>query len=192
MNSRLDLTLYFEQHKFFNKGVEVGSYKGEYAKEILKNWTGKLFLIDVWKKLDNTDYVDCSNQYDYFDIIKNCMTNINGSENRCSMIRSDSVNASDLFKDESLDFIYIDANHKYEYVKQDLEIWFPKLRKGGVFAGHDYLKMNWDDQKDKHIWNSDFYHGVFGVNPAVDEFCKKFNFDLTITKEWFGSWIIKK
>jgi hypothetical protein len=34
--------------------------------------------------------------------------------------------------------------------------------------------------------------GVFGVNPAVDEFCQKYGYTLNLTKEWFGSWYIKK
>jgi hypothetical protein len=121
------------------------------------------------------------------------------------MIRSDSVNGAELFNDESLDFIYIDANHKYEFVKQDMETWFPKLRNGGIFAGHDYLKMDWyadgnyaQNNKDKHIWtqtssgNFDNYAGLFGVNPAVDEFCKKYGYKFDLTNEWFGSWYFTK
>jgi hypothetical protein len=48
------------------------------------------------------------------------------------------------------------------------------------------------NQKDKHIYSKDFYHGVFGVNPAVDEFCKNNNYEPTITNEFFGTWLIKK
>ena len=49
-----------------------------------------------------------------------------------------------------------------------------------------------DNKKDKHIYSNNFYHGVFGVNPAVDEFCTKKGYELKITKEWFGTWIVKK
>jgi hypothetical protein len=50
-----------------------------------------------------------------------------------------------------------------------------------------------ENGKDKHIYAANgFYFGVFGVNPAVDEFCKEYGLDVFITKEWFGSWIIKK
>lgn len=185
MISRLELTSYFEQHRQLNKGVEVGSYKGEFAKEILKKWNGKLYLIDIW---NNHSF----NQDDYINIIKNCTDNISSNEERCFMIRSTSSNAVELFNDQSLDFVYIDANHKYEYVKQDLELWFPKLRKGGVFAGHDYLKMDWDNQEDKHIWIGDTYSGEYGVNPAVDEFCKKHQYICNVTDEWWGSWYFIK
>jgi hypothetical protein len=78
-----------------------------------------------------------------------------------------------MIKNESLDFVYIDANHKYDAVKKDLELWYPKVRKGGVFAGHDYLKMDWyadpnflENKKDKNIFILPdlAFAGVFGVN----------------------------
>ena len=46
--------------------------------------------------------------------------------------------AAGLFKDESLDAVFIDADHSYEAVKMDIENWMPKVRKGGILAGHDY------------------------------------------------------
>ena len=46
--------------------------------------------------------------------------------------------AAGLFKDESLDAVFIDADHSYEAVKLDIQNWLPKVRKGGILAGHDY------------------------------------------------------
>ena len=46
--------------------------------------------------------------------------------------------AAGLFKDESLDAVFIDADHSYEAVKMDIQNWMPKVRKGGILAGHDY------------------------------------------------------
>ena len=194
--NREDLTQTFEKNKILGKGVEVGSYKGEYAKIILNNWTGQLYLIDVWKDLNTEEYKDCSNQSDYTEVYKNCMSNINGSEHRCFMLRCDSINAVNLFDEESLDFVYIDANHKYEFVLQDLKLWFPKLRKGGIFAGHDYLKMDWNDSnnssKNRSIYIGNNYIGEFGVNPAVEEFCKLKGYTYNVTDEWWGSWYFTK
>jgi hypothetical protein len=50
-----------------------------------------------------------------------------------------SEEAAPKIPDGSLDFAYIDANHAYEYVKRDIELWWPKIRDGGMLAGHDYL-----------------------------------------------------
>lgn len=206
INHRDMLPIFFEKFKLKNKGVEVGSWKGIYANQILRHWSGKLYLVDVWKNLDIGVYSDQSNQFDYKNIIIDCIDNIKNHEDRCFMIRCDSKNAAELFDDESLDFVYIDANHKYEFVKEDISLWYPKVRKGGIVAGHDYLKLDWGADnyhashvKDKHIWvmsdsgKYDIYNGEFGVNPAIEEFCKENNYDFKVTEEWFGTWyFIKK
>jgi predicted O-methyltransferase YrrM len=48
-----------------------------------------------------------------------------------------SLEASRWFSDGSLDFVYIDGNHALHYVLEDLEAWTPKVRRGGIVAGHD-------------------------------------------------------
>jgi hypothetical protein len=206
MNDRNDLVNLFEQHKLTGKGVEVGTFWGEYAQEILKIWTGKLYLIDGWCKFNDDTYQDACNSIDPVVSYTHCFNNIKGHEHRCHMLRCFSTDAVEFFDDESLDFVYIDANHKYDFVKQDLELWYPKVRKGGVFSGHDYFRMNWYDGnfapngKDKHIWSGlrtdgtySFYHGVFGVVSAVDEFCKEKGYTVNTTnEEWVRSWYVIK
>jgi hypothetical protein len=48
------------------------------------------------------------------------------------------LEASELIKNESLDFVYIDADHEYKSVKSDYDAWRDKIRKGGIISGHDY------------------------------------------------------
>jgi len=64
-----------------------------------------------------------------------------------------SVAAAATFSDASLDFVYIDADHAYEAVSEDIRAWWSKVKPGGVMAGHDY-----DHRTDP------------GVPQAVDEF----------------------
>lgn len=180
------------------RGAEIGVFKGEFSKHILSNWDGTLYMIDVWRALGE-EYLDSSNHREHLSAYSEAMNNISGYEDRGIMLRADSKIASDMFPDDTFDFVYIDANHAYDFVKQDIELWYPKVKWGGYLMGHDYINLDWYNDpnflpngKDKHIWNGDFYHGVFGVNPAVDEFCEEYGFDLTLTKEWFGSWCIKK
>jgi hypothetical protein len=185
--------------KFSNgKAVEVGVFKGKFSKHILSNWDGTLYMVDVWRPLGQ-EYLDASNHAEHVTAYFDTMNNISGFEDRGIMVRADSKIASNMFDNESLDFIYIDANHAYDYVKKDIEFWYPKLKWGGFLLGHDYINLDWYNDpnflpngKDKHIWNGNFYHGVFGVNPAVDEFCEDYAFELTVTSEWFGTWCIKK
>lgn len=69
-----------------------------------------------------------------------------------------------LYKDESLDFVFIDANHTYEYVKKDIEAWLPKIKKGGIIGGHDFNIFYWP-----------------GVVQAVTE---KFNYYIVKRNSW--------
>ena len=181
------------------KGVEIGVFKGHFSKVILSKWEGTLYMVDVWRGLGD-EYEDMSNHNNHSDAFLNTMKNIEGYEDRGVMIRATSKVASEIFEDESLDFVYIDANHAYDFVVEDINLWFPKLKKGGVFAGHDYLGMDWytdpnfcPNGKDKYIYTNtyqgtQYYNGIFGVNPAVDEFCKEHNYEVNVTKEWFGTW----
>lgn len=200
INTRLDLIKHIGQEFTKGKGVEVGTFKGQFSKEIMNNWSGTLYMVDVWRPLES-EYDDSSNHGKYDGgVYNNAMENIKGFEDRAIMVRATSEISSNMFNDESLDFVYIDANHAYDYVVQDIKLWFPKVKKGGYLCGHDYLNLNWNDdtnisenKKDKFIWSTGgVYMGVFGVNPAVDEFCQKYGYTLNLTKEWFGSWYIKK
>ena len=54
------------------------------------------------------------------------------------VIQKESTKAAADFTDQSLDFVFIDANHSYEHVKADIEAWKPKMKVGGMLSGHDY------------------------------------------------------
>jgi hypothetical protein len=188
------------------KGVEVGTFKGAFAREILLNWSGHLYMVDVWRGLDDSEYQDGSNHIIHTDAYELTINNIGGFEHRATMIRTTSIQGADLFQDNSLDFVYIDANHAYDYVVQDINTWYPKVKKNGYLLGHDYLDLDWNNNEFKLLDNGkDIYldkplegqefnaQGIFGVNPAVHEFCEKYNHtDLKLTNEFFSSWIIRK
>jgi hypothetical protein len=74
---------------------------------------------------------------------------------RCKRVFKHSTEAAQDFPDNYFDYIYIDGDHRYEPVKADLEAWYPKLKIGGVFGGHDYTM------------------GCFGVTNAVNQFYSK-------------------
>ena len=76
-------------------------------------------------------------------------------EERCKRVFKHSVEAAKDFQDNYFDYIYIDADHHYQPIKADLDAWYPKLKVGGVFGGHDYTL------------------GCFGVLNAVNEFYGK-------------------
>ena len=76
-----------------------------------------------------------------------------------------SEDAAPLFEDKSLDFVFIDAEHTYECVKQDIYLWYPKVKSGGILCGHDY------DGRGDHS-------GRFGVKKAVDEWAESIGIEI--------------
>ena len=97
--------------------------------------------------------------------------------------RLTSKEAEGLVSDASLDFCYIDGDHSYQGVVQDLDLWYPKIRSGRVLAGHDFISDG----------NYDF--GSFGVRRAVSEFVGRIGGKLVISNEpddKFPSWFIMK
>jgi predicted O-methyltransferase YrrM len=84
----------------------------------------------------------------------------------------DSAASAHMFPDEHFDFVYIDADHSYEGVVRDMKAWWPKVKKGGLFCGDDYIPDDGD------IWltgsgKEPVYAGKFGVRKAVNEFMAK-------------------
>ena len=93
------------------------------------------YCVDTWSG---------SEEHKDMDIIKNdllyneFLKNIEPVSSAIKPVRKTSKDASLDFKDGFFDFIFIDAGHDYDSVKEDISLWFPKLKKGGIFAGHDY------------------------------------------------------
>lgn len=187
------------------RGVEIGVFKGQFSKQLLNKWDGTLYMVDPWRPLGD-EYIDASNHKNHMDAYEKTMESIRGFEDRAFMFRGLGELVVDVFEDESLDFVYIDGNHAYDYVKQDIEKWWPKVKPGGLVMGHDYLLMDWysenryrENGKDKDIWmrgpesNGELiYAGIFGVNPAVDEWVAEHNLTFSLTNEWTSSFIIEK
>jgi hypothetical protein len=82
---------------------------------------------------------------DEFDLLYDRTKNLlNKYGDRVSLIRKTSIDAGKLVNDESLDFVFIDANHVYDYVKSDILLWSKKVKIGGYIIGHDYNKNDVD------------------------------------------------
>lgn len=183
MEKNLRPAMEFIKRTFGDKkliGVEVGACQGEHAIVLYQSLNfEKLYLIDIWDNYSqegqNINYLDVSYQ-----VTKKRFKNYNN----VIIVRNDSVEVAKTFEDNSLDFVYIDANHQYEYVKADIEAWYPKVKKEAYLMGHDYDDIHW-----------------LGVKKAVDEFiatldCKLLNgvYKIETLKELrgLGDWWIQK
>jgi hypothetical protein len=126
--------------------VEVGSWKGKSSTymgvEILNsNKKIKFDCVDTW--LGSEEHIDSkSSCYEPLLEIKDglyneFLKNIEPLKSVINPIRMTSVEASTLYEDESLDFVYIDGAHDYDSVYDDIQHWFPKVKVGGYIGGDD-------------------------------------------------------
>ncbi len=127
-------------------GAEIGVYKAETSKALLKAFP-KLYLnlIDPWKEWEEgASYRKhrrtgrlTQEQWDevYNIALNNVFIYI---MKRCRIYRMTSEEAAPTIKDNSLDFCFLDGDHGYKNVKQDIDLWKPKIRKGGLFVFHDF------------------------------------------------------
>jgi FkbM family methyltransferase len=122
----------------FKRGVEIGVYKGEYSEILMSRIPGlELTGVDVWQVYDTyADYAE-SNIRSAYDKAKE-----RAEIYKFTLLREYSTEAVKKFEDESLDFIYIDGNHDFAHVIEDLNIWSPKVKKGGIISGHDFLECS--------------------------------------------------
>ncbi len=121
------------------KVVEVGSWKGYSASimgEKIQSVDGYLYCVDHWGGISG--FYEEANERDVFRIFRNNMVELGLWQNPIHVLYTNSLTAAQIFQDEILDLVFIDADHRYECVRGDILAWMPKLKIGGVMCGHDY------------------------------------------------------
>jgi hypothetical protein len=163
--------------------AEVGVYKGHTLSVIgQQRNNATLFAIDPWKNVSTDDYKntgdyiafesDEKQQENYNECMANCW--FLTSQQRLKVNRKQSELAYGDYHDNFFDMVFIDGDHSYQAVKNDIDLWYPKVKDGGYIGGHDYDYPGLD----------------FGVKQAVDEFVTKHNLTLELDSDW--TWFIKK
>lgn len=117
--------------------VEIGTLYGLSAKligNVLKPRTGRLWCVDPWESFEQLSKFDFAEVYEQF------LANLQHWElaNVVTPIKARSIPASSKFREYTLDMVYVDGDHSYWGVRDDIERWWPKLRSGGVLCGDDY------------------------------------------------------
>lgn len=159
-------------------GVEIGVFTGDLSRRLLDREDLSLYMVDSWQG-HGDGYIGDSGDFhaglsqadqDRFHDIAHSVTSFAGD--RAKIIRADSREAAKLIPDGSLDFVFIDADHSYDGCKLDIEAWFPKVKHGGLFSGHDYENAKYPK---------------FGVTQAVNEFAQQHGFTVELGRDttWF-------
>lgn len=164
MLNRIELAKYFAELGF-KVGAEIGVFSGHYSEILLDNIPDlELYCVDYWGgyKGYREKGFDGYMRSAYDQALRKL------AYRKAHIVHKMSTDALFDFKDESLDFVYIDANHEYKFVKEDIEGWTKKVRKGGIVAGHDYYVSR---------------TGNRGVIDAVDEYVKEHGYVLFLT-DW--------
>ena len=122
--------------------AEMGVERGLNADDMLSNINfDKLYLIDDYAPY--TDYLGGFCPPDIQEkVYEQMYTNLKQHLNKIVFITRSSKQAVKLFPDEFFDFVYIDGNHNYENVKEDIGLWLSKVKIGGVLGGHDFDLRN--------------------------------------------------
>tara|TARA_B100000683_G_C12454558_1_gene541524 strand:+ start:588 stop:1133 length:546 start_codon:yes stop_codon:yes gene_type:complete len=153
------------------KGAELGVQKGINMKYLLEHVPDLHMIgVDIWTekhvRFDNTKSDDLAkdtssvNYKFYTDLLEYAST----VHPRLVLYRHFTNHAHKLLEDGSLDFVFIDAGHEYEDVKEDIACWYPKIKNGGYMLGHDINQaqvkkavnetfgLNWKLAKRQKIW----------------------------------------
>ena len=119
----------------YTSGAEVGVWEGEFSEILCRaNPALHLLCVDAWAPYP--DYADHQTAVELTAAYQRALVRLRPY--RCSLMRMFSLQAAERIPDRSLDFVYLDANHTFEGLTADLEAWTPKVKVGGLIAGHDY------------------------------------------------------
>ena len=141
-----------------NVGAEIGVECGIYSEIICKaNPNIDLYSIDAWTAYKGyRDHVSQDKLDGFMEITKKRL-----APYRATVIKGFSMDVVKKFKDDSLDFVYIDGNHEYQQTVNDIAEWHKKVRVGGIVAGHDYIRR---------VDNGYLMHVPMAVNGYVDAY----------------------
>lgn len=151
----------------YKVGAEIGVCTGYYSNVLCQTIPNlKLYGIDNWSESKGFNRIRNQGESSYEQTLNTLGPFIKSGQ--YIIIKKTSMEALGDFSDESLDFVFIDADHGYNFVKEDINGWSQKVREGGIVSGHDYYISKMDS---------------VGVVQAVDEYVKEHNIELQLT-EW--------
>jgi len=149
--------------------VEVGTHMGKFAFQLMSQWNGeRLYCVDPY--LDYREMPRQGKREIHYEYAVKLLSRFNKGRERVTFIKDTSQNAVEQFIDSSIDFVYIDGEHTR--IKQDLTLWWPKVKPGGLLAGHDFQSEYAPDKGWSNI-----------IAPAVNELARQQGLHLYLVEE---------
>lgn len=142
---RWDVLASFMAQQSYKTFVEIGAKEGRTTGHILKTVPdSEVIAVDPWIVQEASDdkTKETYKGWDFGKIEHDFWENVGEHKDRCDMLQMTSEAAalvlSDRMGDSPYDLVFIDALHDYEHVKQDIGLWWPHVRVGGILSGHDF------------------------------------------------------
>jgi predicted O-methyltransferase YrrM len=157
-------------------GAELGVQRGYFSSNMLKLWPScrEYHMVDLWAYQENYEDAANVNQVTQDKFYDETIENTKEWKDKIHICRNYTSVCVENVPDGHFDFIYVDARHDFKGVYEDLHSWWPKLRVGGIMAGHDYVAQNDGPQQSNQDWTTN-YDGTKDetgtvVKGAVDRF----------------------
>lgn len=178
LSSRGQFGDYLNSLNLLDYAVEVGTHRGDYAECLLRCWKGdKLYCIDPWENPPGYEeqaallWGGAKTRDEDMEETRRVLSPYPG---RFELLEGRSDQIVHDFALSSLDFVYVDGDHRYESVLYDLLQWYPRLKIGGILAGHDFIQPG-----EAHSWAGE-------IQKAVLEFSSQFSLDVHLIVEEGG------
>jgi len=180
-------------------GIEVGVQKGRLALVTLRVWKScqEYKLVDLWGKEDNYHEPGADSTATKDANLKQARRVLKKFDDITEFFVMRSTDASKLLEDGHFDYIYVDARHDYCAVMEDMDAYWPKLKPGGIMAGHDFVDAEYATNRLGAVedWSKceDGSLQPRAVRGAVEDFVAKHELPtLVSTQEDFPTWVIQK
>lgn len=154
---REDLPDFFKELGF-KTGVEIGVYTGQFTERFAKAGL-QVYGVDPWMVYDDFSFGKSQRRENrHYESAKERLTDYPN----CTLIRKTSMDAVKDFENGSIDFVYIDGNHTFKYIAEDICEWTKKVRQGGIISGHDYFSAKGNYVHVRYV--VDAYVAAFNLN----------------------------
>ena len=197
--TRMDLPKLLDNEPGFHRGIELGVQSGKYSYWTLTQWTNctEYHLVDLWGHQENYEDVANVDQAKQEKLYQNTLRDLKEYKEKLHVCRNFTSVCVKSYEDEYFDYIYVDARHDFKGVWEDLVAYWPKLKVGGIMAGHDYV-TNDDGPLPNQDWSKN-YDGTIDetgtvVKGAVDKFAASVCRQVTVgyRESGWNTWAMRK